>query len=202
MGQNGSGKTTLLRAISGELPCGGEILLGDENLSGIKPRERAKRIAMVHQRPNMPFQLTVFEFVLMGRFPYLGFLGAYTAADRRIAEREMERLGLESFRKRRLDEISGGELQKVLIAKALTQDAPWLLLDEPAQQLDPKNRGILYGLLRELAAGGKRILCTSHDREAIAGGDARVIGLREGKVILDQYTPIEWDRLMTELYST
>ena len=172
-GLNGSGKTTLLRAISGEIPYQGQISLDGQPLEAMGARERARHLAMVHQRPNMPFQLKAFDFVLMGRFPYLGLLGNYTREDRDIAMREMERMGVADFAERRLDEVSGGELQKVLIARALTQDAPWLLLDEPAQQLDPKNRVMLYGLLRELEAGGKRILCTPHDREALEGGQVQ-----------------------------
>lgn len=202
MGLNGSGKTTLLRAISGELPYRGLVKVGDRDLGEMKSRERARCLAMVHQRPNMPFQLKVAEFVLMGRFPYLGLLGAYSSEDRKLSRREMERLGVDRFAERRLDEISGGELQKVLIARALTQDAPWLLLDEPAQQLDPKNRRMLYALLRDLVKDGKKILCTTHDREALEGGDCRVIGLREGNVVMDEAGEVEWKDLEAAIYST
>lgn len=139
-------------------------------------------MALVHQRSTFPFQVSVFDFVLMGRYPYLSLLGNYSPADRKQADWALERMSLEPFRDRFLDEVSGGELQRVLIARALCQDAPWFLMDEPAQQLDPLYRCQLYELLADLAKEGRQIVCTSHDREAVEQTGAHIIGLRDGAV--------------------
>lgn len=199
LGLNGSGKTTLLRAISGELPYEGSIKLGQEEIQSIAPKLRAGKIAVVHQRLNLPFQLTLSDFVLMGRFAQLGTWGNYTKGDRERALQEMTRLGIADLADRHLDEVSGGELQKALLARALCQDADWLLLDEPGQQLDPRNRAMLYHLLSELAAEGCRIFCSTHDREAVEQGGGRILGMRDGQIVLDENGP-DWDRVWDVVY--
>lgn len=184
-GLNGSGKTSLLHCISGRYEYKGAIRLDGADLDSLTPRERARRISLVPQRLQTAFRVDVFDFVLMGRYPYLDWMGSYTAADREAARGSLEKMGVAALSGRRLDEVSGGELQKVLIARALCQDAPFLLLDEPAQGLDPRNRAEAYALLRELSQSGKTVLCTTHDADAIRDGEARVLGLREGKLVWD-----------------
>lgn len=200
MGLNGSGKTTLLRAISGELDYRGSIRLGQEQVSELSPVRLARQLAVVHQRLNLPFQLRVEEFVLMGRFVHLGPLGNYGPEDRKRVGEELERLGIAHLAGRHLDEVSGGELQKALLARALCQDTEWLLLDEPGQQLDPRNREELYQLLQKLAESGRKLLCSTHDREAVDLGKGRVVGLRAGRVVLDEKCP-DWVRVWDHLYA-
>ena len=147
LGINGSGKTTLLKAVLGDMAYSGEILINGENANRLNAKERARLIAVVRQRVNLPFQIKVFDFVLMGRYPSLDWWASYSANDRKRVGEELSRLGIEHLTDRNLDQVSGGELQKVLLARAMVQDTPWLLLDEPGQQLDPKNRKELYASL-------------------------------------------------------
>ena len=200
LGINGSGKTTLLKAVLGDMAYSGEILINGENANRLNAKERARLIAVVRQRVNLPFQIKVFDFVLMGRYPSLDWWASYSANDRKRVGEELSRLGIEHLTDRNLDQVSGGELQKVLLARAMVQDTPWLLLDEPGQQLDPKNRKELYALLKELSTRGKKIICSTHDKEAVDGGEARIIGLRDGEVIYDQASGATWDQVWEKVY--
>ncbi|MEL6594163.1 MAG: ABC transporter ATP-binding protein, partial [Bacteroidota bacterium] len=148
IGANGSGKTTLLHCLAGLHPFGGDILLDGKALpSG---RNLAQMIALVPQRIELPFRFSVEEYVLMGRFPYLNWLGTYQPEDRERARQAMSDLGISGFAERSLQQLSGGELQKVLLARAICQDTPVLLLDEPAQSLDPWQQNWLYQQLEAL----------------------------------------------------
>lgn len=200
LGLNGSGKTTLLRTITGEIDFQGKVRIGEQDSSQLNARERALKLAVVRQRINLPFQVKIFDFVLMGRYAQLDWWGSYGNTDRRRVEEELDRMGVSDLRDRNLDEISGGELQKVLLARALVQDTPWLLLDEPGQQLDPRNRQELYKMLYDLSQEGKKILCSTHDREAVEQGESRIIGLKDGEVIYDQEQGNDWQTVWESVY--
>lgn len=169
-------------------------------MSSMEPSVRAQRIAIVHQRLNLPFQLNVEQFILMGRYSQLGFWGQYAAQDHLRVEEEMDRMKVQDLRGRNLDEISGGELQKVLLARALCQDTEWLLLDEPGQQLDPKNRKFLYDTLTELSDKGKKIICSTHDREAIESYACQVVGMRDGEIAFNETGKISWEDVWEKVY--
>ena len=201
LGVNGSGKTTLLRAISGDIDYRGKIEIDGSAAASLNARKRAQALAVVRQRINIPFQIKVVDFVLMGRYPKLDWWSSYGSADRQRVGDELERMGISELGQRHLDEISGGELQKVLLARALVQDTPWLLLDEPGQQLDPRNRKELYDLLHALAGQGKKIICSTHDREAVESGPCRVLGLKDGHLIYDQEGEIAWEEVWEKIYS-
>lgn len=201
LGLNGSGKTTLLRTITGEIVYQGRVSVDDEDSSLLDPRKRALKMAVVRQRINLPFQLKVLDFVMMGRYAQLAWWGSYSKLDRKRVEEELERMSIQNLKSRNLDEISGGELQKVLLARALVQDSPWLLLDEPGQQLDPKKRKELYQLLVELSQEGKKIICSTHDREAVEQGASRVIGLKDGEVIYDEEKGNSWEKVWESIYA-
>lgn len=157
-------------------------------------------MAVVRQRVNLPFQLKVLDFVLMGRYAKLDWWGSYSKRDHSRVEEELERMSIKNLKARNLDEISGGELQKVLLARALVQDTPWLLLDEPGQQLDPRKRKELYQLLTDLSQEGKKIICSTHDREAVEQGLSRVVGLKAGEVIYDQEQGSSWEKVWDTIY--
>jgi iron complex transport system ATP-binding protein len=136
IGPNGSGKTTLLRAIAGLVPYQGEIRIGDDPGGSLSRRELARRIAMVPQNPVIPAGITVSEYVLMGRTPYIPTFGTESRRDHEIAASVLEHLDLAALTARRLDALSGGERQRAVLARALAQQAPVLLLDEPTTGLD------------------------------------------------------------------
>ena len=136
IGPNGSGKTTLLRAVAGLIPYQGEIRIGDTSGRALSRRELARRIAMVPQNPVVPAGITVTEYVLMGRTPYIPTFGVESRRDLEIVASVLDHLDLAGLAARRLDALSGGERQRAVLARALAQQAPVLLLDEPTTGLD------------------------------------------------------------------
>jgi iron complex transport system ATP-binding protein len=136
IGPNGSGKTTLLRTIAGLVPHRGELRIGDAPPGGLSRRELARRIALVPQSPAVPAGMTVADYVLLGRTPYIPYLGTESRRDLAIVAQVLDQLDLGAFAARPLDSLSGGERQRVVLARALAQQAPVLLLDEPTTGLD------------------------------------------------------------------
>lgn len=185
IGKNGSGKTTLLRCLAHLIPFSGDIHWMGTSMAGLTPRERATRMAVVHQRLHTPQHLTLREFIRMGRYPYQAWWQDYSAEDRKKVSAALERMNLTDLSDRRLDEISGGEWQRGLLARALVQEAPLWLFDEPAAFLDPLAKQELYQMLREFAAGGQHILCATHDAFAFCGTDSRVWALKEGELLME-----------------
>jgi iron complex transport system ATP-binding protein len=136
IGPNGSGKTTLLRAVAGLVPHRGELRVGDAPPGGLSRRELARRIALVPQTPAVPAGMTVADYVLLGRTPYIPYLGTESRRDLAIVAQVLDHLDLAAFAARRLESLSGGERQRAVLARALAQQAPVLLLDEPTTGLD------------------------------------------------------------------
>ena len=186
LGPNGSGKTTLLRALSGVLaPQAGDIEILGRPLSVLKPRERARLVAVVPQRGQLPQGLTARQMVLLGRFAHLGWLGAYGREDYLAADRALEETGAAPLAQRKLDELSGGEVQRVLLARALAQESPLLLLDELAAGLDWARMVDLFDLLERRRAAGTCVLMAVHDCNLAALYATRLMGLRDGNLIFD-----------------
>jgi len=165
VGPNGCGKTTLLKAISRLIPwLSGNVLLWGEAASALSRRQLARLIAMVPQSPTLPVGFTALEVVLMGRTPHLGFFQQEGAEDYRKAREALQRVDGLGLAERRVDELSGGERQNVILARALAQDAPFLLLDEPTANLDVGHQMMLFRLVRELARqSGLAVLAAVHD---------------------------------------
>ena len=152
VGPNGVGKSTLIKIACGGLkPTHGDAVVDGASLQRLSPEERAKRVAVVSQSLRLPEAFTVFDTVLMGRTAYLGLLGKETEADKKIAHAAMERTCITELAERKVGELSGGEQQRVLIARALTQAAPILLMDEPTAHLDLKHQANILDLVRGLA---------------------------------------------------
>lgn len=186
LGPNGSGKTTLLRALSGVLaPQAGEIEIMGRPLADLKPRERARLVAVVPQRGQLPQGLTARQMVLLGRFAHLGWLGAYSRGDYAAADRALEETGAALLAGRRLAELSGGELQRVLLARALAQESPLLLLDELAAGLDWARMVDLFDLLERRRAAGTCVLMAVHDCNLAALYATRLMGLRDCNLAFD-----------------
>jgi iron complex transport system ATP-binding protein len=165
VGPNGCGKTTLLKAITRVIPWdSGEVLLLGASASKLSRQELSRRVAVVPQNPLLPVGYTALEVVLMGRTPHLGFLDQEGAEDYRQAREALQRVGAADFAERRVDELSGGERQNVVLARALAQDAPILLLDEPTANLDIGHQMAVFQQVRELAQQSHlAVLAAIHD---------------------------------------
>ena len=183
-GRNGAGKTTLLRVATGlAAPRAGRVLLEGRALAALPRREVARTLALVPQDTAVPFPFTVEEIVLLGRAPHLGAFGFESREDRRIAGACLERLGISALSARSILELSGGERQLAMIARALAQTPRVLLLDEPVAHLDLAHRLALEELLRDFAREGKAALLVSHDLAGAARVADRVALLAGGRVI-------------------
>jgi len=151
IGPNGAGKTSLVRAISGILPIQkGAIKYADQDLSNLSPSQRAHFLAVVPQARNLPPAFTVYQTVLMGRTPHLGWLGQASSSDHAQVRLALERTQIVEVADRRVDELSGGEQQRVLLARALVQNTSVLLMDEPTTHLDLGHQSALLNLVRQL----------------------------------------------------
>jgi len=165
IGPNGAGKSTLIRAVSGALPyLSGSVSVNGKDLAHLSSIQRARQLAVVPQARNMPAAFTVFQSVLMGRTPYLGWLGQTNSQDHRVTRHSLEQTLTLELAERRVGELSGGEQQRVLLARALAQDTPVLLLDEPTTHLDLQHQSSLLNLVRQLADDKKlAVLMVLHD---------------------------------------
>jgi cobalamin transport system ATP-binding protein len=183
IGPNGAGKTTLLRAVVGLVPFGGSIAVRGLPVSTSTRRELARSIALVPQIPHIPEELTVAEYVLLGRTPYIAYLAMEGGSDRRAAGDALERLGLEEFAERRLGSLSGGELQRVVLARALAQEAPLLLLDEPTTALDLGRQQQVLELVDSLRReAGLTVFSTMHDLSLAGQYADRLLLLDRGRI--------------------
>jgi iron complex transport system ATP-binding protein len=152
IGPNGAGKSTLIRAASGILPgYGGSIHINGDEISSLTTMQRARSIAVVPQAVSLPPAFTAWETVLMGRTPYLNFLGQTSASDENIVRDALARVDALDFADRRVGELSGGEQQRILLARALAQSTPILLLDEPTAHLDMQYQVSLMQTISRLA---------------------------------------------------
>ena len=178
LGRNGAGKTTLFRTVLGVNPVlGGRIELDGRNIAEISRSEIAKRIAYVPQSHNPPFPFSVREIVEMGRTAHMKLYSTPSKTDREKSERAMEMMGIETLADRPYTEISGGERQLVLIARALAQESDYLIMDEPSANLDYGNQVRVMELVLSLAEAGKGIMLTTHypDQVFMAGSMCTVI---------------------------
>jgi iron complex transport system ATP-binding protein len=186
-GPNGSGKTTLLRALMGILPSRSRAL----SLCGVKVEGASrKRIsALVSYIPQIKEALPPLEvrhFLLFSRFPRRGFLSPYTKEDYRLIEETATLLDCRNLLARTLDTLSGGELQRIMLASALVQETPLIMLDEPTAFLDPNHRIETFELLKQIQReAGKTILLVTHFIEYALNYAGRIIALKEGELLFD-----------------
>jgi iron complex transport system ATP-binding protein len=183
IGPNGAGKSTLLRAIAGTLsPDAGRISLDGVDMAGLRPAERARLVAVVPQAARLPEAFTAGEVVLMGRNPHLPRFGGERPSDYQAAQQAMLRTDTWELAERRVGELSGGEQQRVLIARALAQEPRVLLLDEATANLDLRYQLATLRLARKLARSGLLVLAAQHDLNLAAQHADRLALLDSGEL--------------------
>jgi iron complex transport system ATP-binding protein len=186
LGPNGGGKTTLLKTLLGLLAAkAGEVRLGDRPLRSYTDRERARLIAYVPQSHSATFAFTVEAVVLMGRTAHGNLFSRPSAADRAVAGRVLDRLGIAHLAARPYTMISGGERQLALLARALAQEPQFIVLDEPTASLDFGNQGKVMQEIRGLAAAGIGVLFTTHDPNHAMRAADRALLLRDGTPVAE-----------------
>ena len=167
MGPNGTGKSTLIRTLAGlQASLGGEIRIGDHELENLGLHERSRLMSIVFSEPPRPGLIRVYDLVAIGRHPHTNWSGRLDAHNRSVVAWAIESTGIHHLRGRLVHQLSDGERQKVMIARALAQDTALMFLDEPTAHLDLSNRAEIVGLLRRLSHDtGKSILMSTHDLE-------------------------------------
>lgn len=199
IGPNGSGKTTFIRAASGVLPLqAGSILAGAKDVHKMGSQERARMIAVVPQARAIPAAFNVEEIVALGRTPYLNWLGKLSERDQQVIDRVMEQTDLTAMRERNVAELSGGEQQRLFLARALAQEAPLLLMDEPTTHLDlqyqvnlmQRVRRLAHPSAEELSMGAvpRTVIIAIHDINLISRY-ADQVGLLVGGKLVEFGTP-------------
>lgn len=184
LGPNGAGKSTLMNLLLGlQKPESGSIHLEDLPLNKYSRRELSQWMGLVPQSEYLPFEYSVLEFVLLGRAPYLGPLDLPGEKDVKIARDAITQVGVPHLENRPIPSLSGGELQLVLIARALAQQPRILLLDEPTSHLDLANRNAILRILNQLRRSGVTILFTTHDPEAASLVADHLVLMRASQVL-------------------
>ena len=205
LGPNGAGKTTLLRAALALIPAAaGHVRIGERAVSSLSGRERAASLAWLPQQPRVAEPISALELVVAARYRF----HESASASRLAALAALEKAGATAFAARQTDGLSGGEGQRVAVAALLAQEAPLLLLDEPANHLDPAQQIDLYRRIGDLWRSGLGILCITHDINLLshAAGDRperlRVVGIREGRLEFDlRLNAPELGRRLSALFS-
>ena len=183
VGPNGSGKSTLVRALIGRIAIErGAIRIDGTAAPVLGPGELARRVAVITQREDLAFPLVVSEYVALGRFPHLGIWHAAAEADRQAIDSSIDAAGVAALRERRIDALSGGEWQRVRLARALAQGGDALVLDEPTAFLDVGHEMSVFELLHGLARAGKAVLLISHQLNLVARFADQLVLLHRGAV--------------------
>jgi len=183
LGPNGTGKTTLLRCLLGlNRLRSGQILMSGKDIAGLSAMERAREMAYVPQASSLTFPYAVEEAVLMGRAPHLGFGSAPTTRDREEVAHALQTMGIAHLAGKRFQQLSGGEKQLAVIARALAQKARLLVLDEPTASLDFSNQNKTLQLIRKLSFQGYAVVMTTHSPDHALVVSDKVVMLKDGHV--------------------
>ncbi len=184
VGPNGSGKTTLIKTAASFLPpLKGKVFLEGREISSFKKDEKARQIAMIFQGQGIAWPFPVRDFILQGRFPHQGWFGIPPKSDEAIVEGVISEAGLDLFRNRLVTELSGGEYQRVLLARAMAQESSLFLLDEPVSYLDLKYQLTVMDLIRHSVDRGIAAMVSLHDLNLAALYADRIALVAEGTII-------------------
>jgi iron complex transport system ATP-binding protein len=184
IGKNGCGKSTLLKTASGLLkPFSGDVTLNGESICNMPGKELAREMSFLPQMRNVP-AISVYNLVMHGRFPYLGFSRIPQHEDKAIVEYALEKLGIERYRDKYLNELSGGERQKVYIAMVLAQDTEYIFLDEPTTFLDINHQLEILDIVNELKKMGKAVIMAIHDLNSALTCSDKICLMDRGQVVI------------------
>jgi len=185
VGPNGAGKSSVLRAIARLTQFTVDITIGGDQVGALRGVELARCVAMVPQAPHMPVGMTVSHYVMLGRGPHLGYLGREGRRDMTVVAAILDRPSLQAFAGRTLDQLSGGERQRAAIGRALAQEAPVLLVDEPTSSLDVARQQDVLELIDEIRqARGLTVVAAMHDLTLAGQYADRLALLVEGEVVM------------------
>ena len=186
LGPNGAGKSTLLKSLAGLLaPEEGAVSLDGEDLSRLDARRRAQRVAVVPQWLARVPEIRVGDFVLGGRYGHLDRWRRASAQDHASVRTSLEAAKIGDLAERSLPTLSGGQRRRAMVARALAQEARFLLVDEPTSELDPEHQLAIFGLLRELASSGHGVLVVTHDLNLASQFADRLVLLASGRVVVE-----------------
>lgn len=187
IGINGSGKSTLLKTLTGELkPLSGSIQLRQKDLATLSPKAIAKAISLVLTNTHFSLNLSVEELVALGRHPYTNWLGVLSEEDKKAVQQALKTIEVEDLAARKCSDLSDGQLQKVMLARALAQDTPLIILDEPTNHLDLYHKVFVFQLLKKLTQQTqKTIVFASHEINLALQLCDQIILINQGKVIQD-----------------
>lgn len=163
IGPNGAGKSTLLRAFAGLLDAHANIQVFGESLNNLPARDRAKRVSWLGQNERLSGDMSVYDLVMLGRLPHQSWLASPTATDHLLVQQALEAVHALNWKNRSIGELSGGEQQRVFIARALAVNADILLMDEPLNNLDPPHQSDCLQLIGQLTAQGKTVITVLHE---------------------------------------
>jgi len=184
LGPNGAGKTTLLNTVLGFLkPQSGAVLLDGVDISQYSRSQLSRMIGLVPQAEHIPFNFTILEYILLGRTPYMGIFSMPGEKDYQVAESVLNLLHIAHIKHRPITELSGGEQQLVLLARALAQQPKILLLDEPTTHLDLGNTVVILNALKDLARRKVTVIFTTHDPQAAIYCADQVVLMKQGHVL-------------------
>jgi iron complex transport system ATP-binding protein len=182
-GPNGSGKSTLVRALLGRVRMQqGRVLVGGEDARAMDGRALARRVAVVTQREEPAFPMAVADYVLLGRYPHARTWGGPSAADRAAVDRALADVGMSEFGERSSEALSGGEWQRVRLARALAQESEAVVLDEPTTFLDIAHEMVVFEQADALARAGRTVLLITHQLNLVARFADHVVLLHRGRV--------------------
>jgi iron complex transport system ATP-binding protein len=204
LGPNGAGKSTLLNCMAGLLrPTAGKIELCGKPIASMRQREIARQVAYVQQNHIPSFSYSVFEFVLMGRAPKVGFFGRPGEKDREAVWRVLSELGIAQLANQPYTEISGGERQQCTIARAMVQEPQAILFDEPTAYLDFGNQARILKVIRRMAEEGYSVVMTTHnpDHVILLGGRAAIVD-HQGQITCGSVEEVVTESRLREVYET
>ena len=201
LGPNGAGKSTLMRVLAGQLGHGGHVGLDGTNIAEMSDLVRARSIAWLPQARVLSWSISVEAVVQLGRLPWHDWRSVMSAKDRELCAAAMQLLDVTSLALRAATELSGGEQARVLMARAVAQDTPVLLADEPASGLDPAHQISMMASLRQLAGQGRTVLVSLHDLSLAARGCDRLVMMKDGAIAADgEPNEVMTNEILREVY--